>query len=180
VTPAAGTGELATLIAGGGAAWEAFVRRYAALVAAAVRPLARAPGDVEDLCQEVFLRLCKDDYRLLKSYDPGRAALSTWLTIVARSTARDLLRRRRIESVDLESAPESALATPPVEPVEKLRFPDDLLSPRQKEVLTLLYDRDMEVAEVAAALAIDAQTVRSMHHKAMLKLRAHFGVKEAK
>jgi hypothetical protein len=25
-------------------------------------------------------------------------------------------------------------------------------------------------------LRIDAQTVRSLHHKAMLKLRAHFGV----
>ena len=38
----------------------------------------------------------------------------------------------------------------------------------------MLYDRDMEVAEIAASLGIDRQTVRSAHHKAMLKLRAHF------
>jgi hypothetical protein len=37
-----------------------------------------------------------------------------------------------------------------------------------------LYDRDMDVSEVAFALAIDPQTVRSAHHKAMIKLRAHF------
>jgi RNA polymerase sigma-70 factor (ECF subfamily) len=42
----------------------------------------------------------------------------------------------------------------------------------------LIYDRDMDVAEIATQLRIDAQTVRSMHHKAMLKLRAHFGVAE--
>jgi RNA polymerase sigma-70 factor (ECF subfamily) len=34
----------------------------------------------------------------------------------------------------------------------------------------------MEVAEVAAALGVDPQTVRSTHHKAMLKLRSHFAV----
>jgi len=57
-------------------------------------------------------------------------------------------------------------------------LPEALLSPRQREILALLYDRDMDVAEIAAKLAIDAQTVRSMHHKAMVKLRAHFGVGE--
>ena len=31
-----------------------------------------------------------------------------------------------------------------------------------------------EVAEIAASLGIDPQTVRSTHHKAMLKLREHF------
>jgi DNA-directed RNA polymerase specialized sigma24 family protein len=39
----------------------------------------------------------------------------------------------------------------------------------------MLYDQEMEVAEIAAALKIDAQTVRSMHHKALQRLRAHFG-----
>jgi RNA polymerase sigma-70 factor (ECF subfamily) len=34
----------------------------------------------------------------------------------------------------------------------------------------------MDVADVAKALNIDPQTVRSTHHKAMLKLRAHFAV----
>jgi RNA polymerase sigma-70 factor (ECF subfamily) len=34
----------------------------------------------------------------------------------------------------------------------------------------------MEVAEVAAALKVDPQTIRSTHHKAMLKLRSHFAV----
>jgi len=42
----------------------------------------------------------------------------------------------------------------------------------------MLYDRDMEVAEIAKSLAVDPQTVRSTHHKAMLKLRSHFAVED--
>jgi RNA polymerase sigma factor (sigma-70 family) len=162
------------LLNGDGAAWEAFVRRYGGLIVAAVRGVALGHGDIEDLTQEVFVRLCKDDFRLLRTYDPARAGLSTWLTIVARSTARDALRRRRVESVPLEAVSEAHLAVNPVEPVQKLKLPEALLSPRQREILGMLYDRDMDVAEIAQALGIDPQTVRSAHHKAMLKLRAHF------
>jgi RNA polymerase sigma factor (sigma-70 family) len=162
------------LLRGEKAAWDAFVRRYGGLVVAAVRGVAAVYGDVEDLTQDVFVRLCKDDFRLLRSYDPGRASLSTWITIVARSTARDGLRRRRAEGVPIDAVPEAQLAIDPVEPVQKLKLPEALLSPRQREILAMLYDREMEVAEIARALGIDPQTVRSAHHKAMLKLRAHF------
>jgi RNA polymerase sigma factor (sigma-70 family) len=162
------------LLQGEKAAWDAFVRRYGALIVAAVRGVAPPHADIEDLTQDVFIRLCKDDFRLLRTYDPGRASVSTWITIVARSTARDGLRRRRGESVPIDAVPEAQLAIDPVEPVQKLKLPEALLSPRQREILAMLYDREMDVAEIARALAIDPQTVRSAHHKAMIKLRAHF------
>ena len=167
-------GDLDELLRGEKEAWGRFVRRYAGLVVAAVRGVAREAGEVEDLTQEVFLRLCKDDFRLLRGYDPARAGLSTWITIVARSTARDAMRRYRPVSVPIEAVPEGRLAIDPIEPVPKLKLPEALLSPRQRQILTMLYDRDMEVSEVATALGIDPQTVRSAHHKAMIKLRAHF------
>jgi RNA polymerase sigma factor (sigma-70 family) len=167
-------GDLGALLRREKGAWQAFVRRYAGLIVAAVRAVARDSGEVEDLAQEVFLRLCKDDFRLLRSYDPSRAGLSTWITIVARSTARDAMRRTRPISIPIEAVPEGRLAIDPVEPVRKLKLPEALLSPRQREILSMLYDREMEVSEIAVALGIDPQTVRSAHHKAMLKLRAHF------
>lgn len=165
--------DLQAISRGDKSAWNAFVRRYAGLIVAAVRGVAHDSGDVEDLVQEVFVRLCKDDFRLVKTYDPSRAGLSTWLTIVARSTARDALRRRQLAVTPIDAVPEGLLATEPPPP-EKLKLPDGLLSPRQKLVLTMLYDQDMEVAEIATALGVDPQTVRSTHHKAMIKLRNHF------
>jgi len=167
-------GGFDALLSGDRSAWNAFVRRYAGLIVAAVRGVAPASSDIDDFTQEVFVRLCKDNFRLLRTYDPSRAGISTWITIVARSTARDALRRRRIESTPIDAVPEAQLAVDPVEPVRKLKLPEALLSPRQQEILAMLYDREMDVAEVAKALGIDPQTVRSAHHKAMLKLRAHF------
>jgi len=169
--------DLAGLLSGNKTSWDAFVARFSGLILAAVRRVVGTDGiDVEDIAQDVFVRLCKDDFRLLRQYDPARAGLSTWLTIVSRSVAHDMIRRRRAPTQPIELTPEAAFA---VEPniTEKIKIPDGLLSPRQQLVLTMIYERDMEVAEIAATLKVDAQTVRSTHHKAMLKLRAHFGEK---
>jgi RNA polymerase sigma-70 factor (ECF subfamily) len=171
--------DLARLTNGDKQAWDGFVARYAGVVRAAVGTVLRQAGrdasEIPDLVQDVFLRLCKDEYRLLGQYDPARAAPMTWLTLVARSVALDHLRRRQIARVSLDDAPEAAVAVDPIEPVERLKIPPGLLSPRQELILALLYDRDMDPAEVAAALGIDPQTVRSMHHKALTRLRAFFG-----
>ena len=168
--------DLEALSRGDKQAWDRFVRRYARVVFAAVQNrLGRAgrPEDVDEVAQEVFLRLCKSDYRLLRRYDPDRAAMSTWLTVIAGSTAIDHLRRRRPPELALEAVPEDRLAEEPRLPV-RVRIPDGLLSPRQALVLELLYRRDLEVADAAAIMGVDRQTVRSMHHKALAKLRAHF------
>ena len=169
--------DLSGLLAGDKAAWDSFVARFAGLILAAVRRVLGPDGvDVEDIAQDVLLRLCKDEFRLLRQYDPARAGLSTWLTIVARSVAHDTVRRRRPPTQPIDVTPEAAFAVEPTL-TEKVKIPDGLLSPRQQLVLTMLYERDMEVAEIAAMLSVDAQTVRSTHHKAMVKLRAHFGEK---
>ena len=165
--------DLSALCQGDKGAWDGFVRRYAGLIVSAVRAVGRDQAEAEDLVQEVFLRLCKDGFRLMRSYDPARAGLSTWLTIVARSTARDVLRRRQLPSTPIEAVPEALLAVAP-KTTERLKYPDTLLSPRQKLVLSLIYDRDLDVAEIAQSLRVDPQTVRSTHHKAMLKLRTFF------
>ena len=116
--------ELAALIAGDKGAWDRFVRRYAGLILSAVRSLIREGTEAEDLLQEVLLRLCKDDFRLLKNYDPARAGLSTWLTIVARSTASDAQRRHRPPQTALEDVPERLLAVTDVHQ-EPLKLPKD-------------------------------------------------------
>lgn len=167
---------VAALAGGERGAWNDFVRRFAGIVFAAVQrrliPAGR-PDEVEDVVQEVFLRLCKAEHRLLRSYDPARARLSTWLTVVATSAAIDHLRRQRMAKVAIDDAPEASLAVE--DPAfENVKIPAGLLSARQALVLELLYRRDLEVADAALIMKIDPQTVRSTHHKALTKLRAHF------
>jgi RNA polymerase sigma-70 factor (ECF subfamily) len=162
--------DLQACASGDKRAWDAFVDRYAGVIVAAVRRAApSAPEEVDDAVQDVFLRLVKDDCRLLRSFDPARASLPTWLTIVARSVARDRLRRRRPPAVQLDGLAE--VAAPP-RPRDVPDLPAlDVLTARQRLVLHLLYERDLEVADVARLLGVDAQTIRSTRHKALERLR---------
>jgi len=171
-----GDADLGSLLTGDKAAWDRFVARHAAVIFAAVRrrlvPAGRV-ADAEDVVQDVFVKLCQHDFRLLRRYDPARAKITTWLTVVASSSAVDHLRRLRRRTEDIEAMPESILAVDPVVH-EEVKIPEGLLSPRQALVLELLYQRDMTPGEAAEFIGIDPQTVRSMHHKALVKLRAHF------
>ena len=176
---------LAKCLDGSKWAWDAFVERYAGVIFSAVSRTLRGgrPSDdaesAEDIAQDIFVRLIKDDLRLLRTFDPSRASLVTWLTIVARSTTIDHLRRKRLSAVAIDDA--APLAAPEsTEPIENPTdaIPADLLSGRQRLVMTMLFDRGMDVAEAAEAMGVSEQTVRSTKHKALLKLREHFADKD--
>jgi RNA polymerase sigma-70 factor (ECF subfamily) len=158
-------------------AWDAFVGRFVPVIYAAVsRTLGAHPSpagqhDIEDVVQDVFVRLLGDDYRLLRTYDPARASLVTWLTIVARSTALDHLRKRRPEAANIEIVDLPAPAPAEGAAVE---FPPHLLTERQRLVLHMAFDEQMSVEEIARLLGVDAQTVRSTRHKAIQRLREYF------
>ena len=156
--------DLRSLAAGHKRTWDEFVQAASPLIHAVVRraiaSYRQSEDDVLDASQDVFVRLCANDFRLLKTYDPARAGLSTWLAVVARSAA-------------IDDIPEAALAVEDRH-IEKLKIPDGLLTERQTVILKFLYDEERDVSEIAQLLKIDAQTVRSTHHKALLRLREHF------
>ena len=91
--------DLRSLAAGHKRTWDAFVTAASPLINAVVRrslsTYRLSEDDVMDAAQDVFVRLCANEFRLLKTYDPARAGLSTWLAVVARSAAVDFARRRR-------------------------------------------------------------------------------------
>ncbi len=168
-------------LAGDKQAWDAFVDRYARVIYSSVHRLLHRRGirgeeqTAEDIAQDVFLRLIRDDFRLLRRYDPARASLVTWLTIVTRSTTIDFLRRRRLQALPLEEAPPLVAPAPapgPTNPTEEL--PEGVLTGRQRLVLQLLFDREMDAAEAASLLGVSPQTIRTTKHKAIERLRKHF------
>lgn len=166
---------------GDGRAWDEFVDRYIRVIYAAVSRLAynhlknASSQMVDDLVQDVLVKLLRNDMKLLRNFDPSRAKLSTWLTIVARSTTLDFLRKKRIPKESLDDQLKFIPVENPPEPEPpKIDLPEGLLSSRQELVLTMLFDRDMEVQEVAEALDIEPQSVRSTKHKAIKKLREYY------
>ena len=116
---------------------------------------------------------------------------STWLTVVARSTALDCLRARRTErlarhvpyphhdghdvhDVEDELAGRLWAEAPVSDDRGELDLPPGLLSRRQSTVLRLLFQDDLDTDEVARTLDIHPKTVRSLKQNALARLRHHF------
>jgi RNA polymerase sigma-70 factor (ECF subfamily) len=173
--------DLERLIRGHDEAWKIFTDRVSPLIYSAVRKilLSRISGvqewDIRDVVQDVFAILIKDDYRVLKSYQPKKASMSTWLTTIAMRAAIRFARSKKLKTLPINSeimdipAPQKAQSP-------SIDIPDDLLTPRQLLMLHMFFDREMSVKEIARTLDISPQTVRSTRHKALKKLRRHFGV----
>ena len=81
---------------GDAVAWELLVRRHVDLLYHVVRTAGAGWGDreVEDVVQEVFLKLWEDGRRRLRTFQ-GKCRLSTWLAVVARREARAYSAKRR-------------------------------------------------------------------------------------
>ncbi len=167
--------DIARLVAGDAAAWRSFVGDALPVVRSIVaRQLGRGgrEDDVRDVVQNVFVRLCKDDFRVLRRFDPQRAQLSTYLRVIATGVAIDHLRKSNLPTIDVDLNSLEAAANDP-QAAAALDLPPGVLTPRQILILRMLYELDYEVKEVAAALNIEPQTVRSLHHKAIVRLRLH-------
>ena len=165
--------DVARLLRADAAAWREFVHtaapRLRAMVSRALAPAGRA-ADVADVLQDIFARLCREDFRLLRTFDPQRGRLSAWLAVLTARAAVDHLRKVRAAPASLDAVPEPLVA--PASGATALSLPPDLLSPQQELILRLCYQDDLAVAEIAAVLRTQPQTVRAQRHKALERLRA--------
>lgn len=166
--------DIAACIAGKKPAWDEFVRATAGVVHAAVRRAIAArggrAGDVEDRVQEVYLRLLQNEARLLRTFDPGKASLATWLTIIGRTIVHEASKRRTLPIAAGIDGSEICTPDTPQEPAGP-DLPWSILSDQQRTVLTLLFEGGLSVDDVASRLEITPQTVRSAKHKALERLR---------
>jgi RNA polymerase sigma-70 factor, ECF subfamily len=142
-------------------ALEQLLERYEKKVFRMAVMMLRDHGRAEEVTQDVFLKL----WRALPSYD-GRAALSTWIYTIARNTCLTALRSeayRKTTSLDDASEPAAAGVGPIDVTLQQClaRLPEI-----QREVITLFYFEDRNVADVAKALDLPEGTVKSHLHRA--------------
>ncbi len=157
--------------------WERFVENSSPLIRSVVYKTlsiytTAERQDIDDAVQSVYLKLLKENFRLLKSYDRQKASLSTWLGVISRSVAIDLLRKRKNHfRLDEERASAEIHAD---NRNFEIDLPKGLLSGRQELILRLLFDKEMEPGDIADFLGVDVQTIRSTKHKAIEKLRKYY------
>jgi len=136
--------------------------------------LGRERALVEDLAQETFLRV----FRALPRFEPGGPArLSTWILTIATRLALDELAKRRPPLAPLEDAARVPAAVP-LDELERERLRRAIgralagLSADQRAVFVLREHHELEYDEIARALELDLNTVKSRLFRARTALRA--------
>jgi RNA polymerase sigma-70 factor (ECF subfamily) len=102
--------------------WIEFIRRFRPLIARVIARVAHRFGKdsnalIEDLVQEVFVKLCHDDYRALKGVATMRDERSwfSFLKVVAANVANDHFRRVALFRAGAPQGQESIEALPEVD-----------------------------------------------------------------
>lgn len=167
----------------GDEAFERVLATYRRRVHALAYGILRDRDAAEDVAQDVFVRL----WKVLPRYD-GRAQLSTWIYAITRNASISALRKRRPEDSLSEPAVledvETRLAAPPAAHDERadaalLRLVDELPE-KQRLAVTLYYLEERSVEEVAAMLAMPANTVKTHLHRARARLATALGTAESR
>jgi RNA polymerase sigma-70 factor (ECF subfamily) len=171
-------GELVRRVAEGDAeALRELYRLYGTLVFGVAY---RVLGDrqlAEDCTQNVFVAL----WRGARSYDPGRARVTTWLFTVTRNNAIDIVRRREARRADplpedeaawaAGTEPDAAELTAAADTAERVAAALAELPPAQLEAVSLAYFDGLSHAEIAERLGVPLGTVKGRIRLGLDRLR---------
>lgn len=172
---------------GSAAAFEELVEKYQARLVGILGHMVGKRDLAEDLTQEVFMRV----YRARERYVPG-AKFSTWLFTIAHNVASNAIRKQsRRKEVNLTSSPSGQV---PVRPLDRMAKAKSGLMPtrqvdrkemtvivqqaiqtlndRQRMALLLSKFEGMSYFEIADAMQLTTQAVKSLLSRARNNLRA--------
>jgi RNA polymerase sigma-70 factor (ECF subfamily) len=149
--------------------------RHAPLVYGIALKLLGNTQEAEDLTQDIFLKIKES------TYDPKRGSLRTFLGILTRSRAFDLLRTRTRNQKQLRrqiaNSRARVISYHPIEEVSQVERSQEVknalaqLTSQEREVLKMAYYEGLSQSEIATQLNTPIGTVKSRARRGLLKLR---------
>jgi len=175
---------------GSEAAYRELLTRYERPVFSLIFRMVRDRETAEDLAQETFIKVLNN----LDRYSP-EFKFSSWLFKIANNLTIDHLRRRRVDTISIEGAPdavtaESAKATSiavvsgsesPLEELESRELGTAIeraigkLRPEYRACIMLRHVEDKSYEEIAEIVKLPLGTVKTYIHRARHELRAALG-----
>ena len=171
--------DLMALVATGDrGAFELLYERVSPTVFGLAKRVARDPGVAADITQEVMVAVWKQ----AADYDPAQGAVLSWVATMTRRRAIDAVRSieasRRRERAD---PPPSAAYDPVVEVIDRseehveVRTALSDLTDKEWVVIRMAYYEDMTYRQIAGALDIPVNTVKTRARAGLLRLADRMG-----
>ena len=136
--------------------------------------------NVLDILQDVFIKVWKN----LNKFDTEKANFKTWIFTITRNTITDFLRKKKTipfsfldkeeESFKDNLEDEEILQDETFSKLEDKELVNKIINQlpsNYREVLILYYQEDMTFKEIGEVLNKPLDTVKSYHHRALIKLR---------
>jgi RNA polymerase sigma factor (sigma-70 family) len=174
---------IAGCVRGEKAAWDSFVLQYSSLVYHTIKKTlslhhVEPHADlVEDLYQELFLSLLRNEYKKLRQFKGAYGcSLASWLRLLTARLTIDFLRKQATASGEVPSAM-SRHGPDPAEPLVNeqrerlLNQAIQTLSSRDRILLDLCYRQALAAEEVAGLLKTSVNAVYAQKSRVLDKIR---------
>jgi RNA polymerase sigma-70 factor (ECF subfamily) len=169
-------------------AFELLVERLAPALYKVVRRVSSDDLETEAIVQETFLRLWRRLGSLAEARPDEVRPLLPFLVTIALNLGRDQWRRSRFVDFSGLAAVEESLAAADLAPEEQVEQSELLerlagavaaLPPAYRAVIAMRYDAGMSYQEIAGALDLPLNTVRTHIHRAKMTLRQALHLEDA-
>ena len=145
--------------------------QYYGKIMAYIRSRIRDRETAEDLCSDVFTKVCAS----IDSFDSDKASVSTWIYTIARNTLTDYYRTRRVyEEIpeDFEDGSNIEESVCNEDMLERLADALETLDERERSIVILHYYSGKTLGEIAERLGISYAYVKVLHNKALSRLKS--------
>ncbi len=152
------------LISGDKGAWNKFVNKYGDTVYKVALSVTNNPSDADDLVQDLFLGLYKNNCQRLAGFQ-GRSSLKTWLRTVCTRLALDFIeskgRYKRLKERLAEHEYSKMVGKNPHDPElgERIRLALRKLNERDRTLLILFYFEELSYKEISDVMSMPVNSV---------------------
>ncbi len=163
--------------------WDTFVLQYSGLVYHTIKNTfshyhTESRGDVvEDLFQDFFLSLIRDNFKKLRQFKGDRGCrLTSWLRVIASRQTIDFLRRQETSTARAVENTPSDQPDPPGSMIDQERNKVlsqvlETLPPRDRLFIQLYFHRSLPPKEIASVLRVSVSAVYTQKSRVLDKLR---------
>lgn len=152
-----------------------FVNGYSKSVYSIIVKIVKSPENAEELTQDVFLKV----FNKLGSFK-GECKFSTWIYRISYNTAISAIRKKKLEYPLLDESALNNVADSDVDyfmnneddeaVLKKLEQSINLLTPEEQTIITLHYQKELPVKELAEILDLTEANVKIKLYRSRKKL----------